>query len=136
MSASGEAMGDVNPPVAATLEAPPLTVVRLGAPLLVARDACTFSARLRGLHGLLPLGPTDALIIRPCCAIQTFRMPCAIDVAFLDAAGRVLRVDTVPPGQVRVCLRARVVVEMAAGTAARLSLGSGQVLSSSEGTWP
>ena len=125
----------VGPSATSAVEALPVTVVRLGAPLLVARDACTFAARLRGLHGLLPLGPTDALIIRPCCAIQTFRMPCAIDVAFLDGTGLVLRVDTVPPGQVRMCLRARLVIEMAAGTAARLSLVPGHVLSSSAGAW-
>ena len=49
-----------------------VTLRRLSAPLLYAYDACTFFRRLRGLHGVPPLGPTDALIIRPCMAIHTF----------------------------------------------------------------
>ena len=113
----------------------PITVSRLGAPLLRARDARTFASRLRGLHATPPLGPTDALIIRPCRAIQTYRMPYAIDVAFLDRRGTVLRVENVPPGRMRVCVGARVALEMASGTAARLSLAPGHVLSPSNGSW-
>ena len=135
MNTGGEAMNEVRILTMAAADAAPVTVFRLGAPLLVARDASTFVTRLRGLHGMLPLGPTDALIIRPCGAVQTWRMPCAIDVAFLDRHGKVLRVDTVPPGRVRICLGARVVIEMASGTAARLSLAPGHVLSSSIGVW-
>jgi len=113
----------------------PVTVSRLGVPLLIARDASTFVTRLRGLHGMPPLGPTDALLIRPCRAIQTWRMRGAIDVAFLDRQGLVLRIETVPPGSVRVCAKACAVLEMASGTAARLSLAPGHVLSTSSEAW-
>ena len=112
-----------------------LTISRLGAPLLHAHEARTFRARLRGLHALPPLGPTDALVIRPCRAIHTFRMARAIDVAFLDREGAILRVETVPPGSARLCVSARVVIEMASGTAARLGLGPGQVLLPPGGSW-
>ena len=112
-----------------------VTITRLGAPLLRARDACTFCRRLRGLHAMPPLGPTDALVIRPCRAVQTYRMPHAIDLVFLDGEGRVLRTETVDPGRVRVCPGARVAIEMASGTAARLGLAPGHVLRSSAGRW-
>ena len=108
--------------------APTLTISRLGAPLLRAREAGTFWRRLRGLHDLPPLGATDALVLRPCRAVQTFGMRVAIDVAFVDATGRILRLETLEPGRVAICPRARLAVEMAAGTAARLDLAPGHVL--------
>lgn len=112
-----------------------VTITRLGAPLLHARDASTFWQRLRGLHDLPPLAPTEALILRPCRAVQTFGMREPIDVAFLDAKGAILRLVTLSPGQVAICPRARLAIEMAAGTAARLDLARGHVLVPSTGTW-
>ena len=109
----------------------PVVLSRLGAPLLRAHDACTFLKRLRGLHGVPPLGPSEALLLRPCRAVQTFGMPGPIDVAFLDAGGVVLKVITLPPGKMSSCAGASSVVEMAEGTAARLQLGVGQTLSRS-----
>ena len=49
-------------------------------------------------------------------SIHTFGMREAILVAFLDRHHRVLRVETVPPRRVVACLRARHVLETAAGT--------------------
>jgi len=112
-----------------------VTISRLGAPLLRARDATTCWQRLRGLHGMLPLGSSRALILRPCRAIQTIGMPHSIDVVFLDREGRILRIETVPPARLCLCPGARVAVEMASGTASRLGLARGHVLSSSAGNW-
>ncbi len=108
---------------------------RLSAPLLYAYDACTFFRRLRGLHGVPPLGPTDALIIRPCKAIHTFGLARPIDVIFMDSNGIILKLSTVIPKRTMLCLKAAVAVEMAAGTAERINLGVGQKFIPSQGHW-
>ena len=112
-----------------------VVVSRLGAPLLRAHDADGFLKRLRGLHAVPRLGPTDALILRSCFAIHTFGLSEPIDAVFLAHDGRILKVARVPPGRVALCGGARTVVELAAGTAARLNLERGQVLSASTGRW-
>ncbi len=103
-----------------------VTLRRLGAPLLYAYDANTFIRRLRGLHGVPPLGPTDALIIRPCKAIHTFSIDKPIDVIFMNRKGVILKLKTLQPNRVMLCLKSTVVVEMAEGTAERIGLGTGQ----------
>ena len=112
-----------------------VTLRRLSAPLLYAYDACTFFRRLRGLHGVPPLGPTDALIIRPCKAIHTFGLRKPIDVIFMDSNGIILMLSTVKPRRAMVCLNGDVAVEMAAGTAKRINLGVGQKFIPSQGHW-
>lgn len=113
-----------------------VTLRRLKAPLLYAYDACTFFRRLRGLHGVPPLGPTDALIIRPCRAIHTIGLNEPIDVIFMNRYGVILKLATVSPRRAMLCWRASVVVEMAHGTASRLGLGVGQQFVPSQGRWP
>lgn len=112
-----------------------VTLKRLGAPLLYAYDASHFSQRLRGLHGVPPLGPTDALIIRPCKAIHTYGLKKPIDVIFMNRKGIILKLETVNPRSMLFCIQARVVVEMAHGTANRLGLKVGQQFKASEGQW-
>lgn len=112
-----------------------VTLRRLGAPLLYAYDACTFLSRLKGLHALPPLGPTDALIIRPCKAIHTWGLDKPIDVIFLDKRGNILKLKTVRPNSMFTCFSADVAVEMAEGTAARIRLGVGQNFAPAEGSW-
>lgn len=111
--------------------APKVTLSRLGAPLLKAYDASSFLSRWRGLHGVPRLSANDALIIRPCKAIHTFGMKYAIDVAFMNAEGRVIKLATLAPGNVSWCAGAWQVVEMSAGTMKRLQLETGHVLVSS-----
>ena len=106
----------------------PVTVFRDGTPLLEARIADTFVARLRGLHALPPLGPLQALIIRPCDAVQTWTMRAPIDVAFLDREGRVLTRVGLPPRRLFRCGGAYAAMEMAEGTIARLGLRNGERL--------
>lgn len=112
-----------------------VTLRRMSAPLLYAYDACTFFRRLRGLHGVPPLGPTDALIIRPCKAIHTFGLDKPIDVIFMDHHGLILTLATVNPKRAMVCLKGAVALEMAAGTAERINLGVGQKFIPSHGQW-
>ena len=112
-----------------------LTLQRLGVPLLDAYDANTFLKRLRGLHAHPPLEAAQALLIRPCSSIQTFGMKELIDVAFLDEHGTVLKIATVAPNRIMACRGARLVVEMAAGTAERIDLSVGQRLQPSTGSW-
>lgn len=110
-------------------------ISRAGETLLFARDANSFFKRLRGLHGFLPLGPQDALIIRPCKVIHTWGMSATIDVAFVSRRGVVLKCLTVPPGRWSGCGGAKSVVEMAEGTISRLDLKAGDHLSASGKLW-
>jgi uncharacterized membrane protein (UPF0127 family) len=77
-------------------------------------------SRLLGLA--LRRGPPDtALLIPRCRSVHTFGMRFALDLVWLDGAGRVLSVDEgVPPWRVRVCRDAVAVVEVAAGNSGRI----------------
>lgn len=78
------------------------------------RLALTLPERLRGLIGRAPawLGPQGALVIAPCRSIHTLHLRRAIDVAFIDAQGRVLLSrEGVPPNRVLSCPRAHAVME-------------------------
>lgn len=112
-----------------------IALTRLGAPLLYAHDANTFLKRFRGLHAYPPLGLSDALVIRPCRSIQTYGMKYAIDVAFLDAAGHILKLATVKPAGSAWCFRSHIAVEMHAGAAQRLDLAVGQLLLPENRSW-
>jgi uncharacterized membrane protein (UPF0127 family) len=74
--------------------------------------------RMRGLAKLdaMPLG--YALHIPRCRSVHTFTMRFALDLIWLDRDGRPVRVDrAVPPNRMKLCVRARSVVEANAGTA-------------------
>jgi uncharacterized membrane protein (UPF0127 family) len=115
-----------------------LPVRRLpGGALLV--EARTPLARLRGLAGLPRLPPGRALLLPGCRSVHTLGMRFALDLVWLDGAGRVLRVDAaVPPRRVRTCRAARAVVETAAGGGAALAaqLEAASLTSASAGVPP
>ena len=91
--------------------------------------ARTFTQRARGLLWFAPLIPGEALWIDRCPSIHTVGMGYAIDVLFLDAQGRVLRVaQAVQPLRFRLCPGAVSVVELLAGQAQALGLRTGQCL--------
>lgn len=93
------------------------------------RLAQRFFERGRGLLGYPRLLPGQALWIAPCPSIHTVGMGYAIDVVFLDADNRVLRVScAVLPLRFRMCRDAVSVVELLAGQADALSLRKGQQL--------
>jgi uncharacterized membrane protein (UPF0127 family) len=88
------------------------------APGLDVRVAATVQARLVGLAGLRHLTPRVGLLLLRTRSVHTFFMRFALDLLWLDAEGRVLRVDVaVPPRRLRCCRRARSVVELSSGTA-------------------
>ena len=80
------------------------------------RLAVKTGARMQGLLGATPASDAreeDVLLIAPCRRIHTFGMRFALDVAFLDARGRVLRVVRgLAPGRLsRACPLAVAVLE-------------------------
>ena len=78
--------------------------------------ARTFRERRRGLAKMTPLPAGHALRILKCNSIHTFGMRFALDLVWLARDGRVLRVDHgVAPRRMKLCVRARSVVETGAG---------------------
>ena len=105
----------------AALESRPLPG---GLTLLVAGDR---RARRRGLAGLdagaLPAG--HGLWFERCRSVHTVGMRFALDLVWLDGDGSVVRLDRgVGPRRVRTCLRARSVIEVAAGDGERFGAAS------------
>ena len=75
------------------------------------REARSFGSRLRGLALRDEAG--WALLIRRCRCVHTFGMRFALDLVWLDAEGRVMRVDRgVRPRRVVRCRKAAAVVEV------------------------
>jgi uncharacterized protein len=76
-------------------------------------------SRNKGLLGRHELRPDTALILAPCSSIHTFFMQFAIDVAFVNRRGVVVRaVHTIRPWKISLSLRAFAVVELPAGVLA------------------
>ena len=76
-------------------------VVQSDSGVLVASSvamADSFLGRLRGLLARPPMGEGEGLLLLECDSVHTFGMGYAIDVAFLDAEGRVVRsIDGLEP---------------------------------------
>jgi uncharacterized membrane protein (UPF0127 family) len=86
----------------------------------VIHEANTLAARLLGLAWLREAPSGHALLIADCRSVHTFGMRFAIDVAFLDEAGRPIRVErSVPRRRVLVCRGAFAVLEAPAGEIGR-----------------
>lgn len=90
--------------------------------------------RAVGLIGRASLAGDEALWLHPCNSIHTFGVRFPIDVLFLDAEGRVLHIrHGLQP--CRVCWpiwKAKTVVELPAGTLARLAIALGALLAIGE----
>jgi hypothetical protein len=85
--------------------------------------------RNRGLLGRSGLADHHALILAPCSSIHTFFMQFAIDVAFVDREGGLLRVrQALGPWRVQIALRAFAVVEFASGSLNRSDTRAGDRL--------
>ena len=79
-------------------------------------EAHTRAARLKGLAKLDAMPGSMALHIPRCWSVHTFTMRFPLDLIWLSKAGEVVRLDeNVPPRRVKVCVRARSVVECNAG---------------------
>src|SRR5688500_9528942 len=81
------------------------------------REARTFADRFVGLMGRQDLPIGDGLHIVPCNSIHTFFMKIAIDVAFLDAGGRIVKlIPAMPPWRASsIYFGAKSVLELPAG---------------------
>ena len=85
--------------------------------------------RMRGLLGRRELPAGDGLLLRPAPSVHTWFMRFPIDVVFLDRELRVLSVrGDVRPWRMASQRRARAVLELAAGEAARRGVTAGDVL--------
>jgi uncharacterized protein len=83
-------------------------------------------SRMRGLLGRDGLDEGEGLLIKPCGSVHTFFMRFPIDVVFLDRELSVVAVrPAVPPWRTAGARGAKVVLELAAGEAARLGVASG-----------
>ena len=95
--------------------------------LAPAEVADSRSARRRGLLGRD--GVDGALVLTPARAVHTLGMRFDLDVAYLDAGGRVLDLHRLPRRRVALPRwRARSVLEAEAGSFERWSLRVGDVL--------
>ena len=71
----------------------------------------------------------DGLSLAPCNSVHMFGMRYAIDVVYLSAQGRVLKVvHRLGPMRMSACFKAHGVVELRAGLAARLGVAIGDEL--------
>jgi uncharacterized protein len=99
-------------------------LVRDGDVLAAAEVADSARARRHGLLGRD--GFAGALVLRPCRNVHTARMRFAIDVAFCDAEGIVLRTVTLVPWRLSPYVhRSAFVVEAEAGAFDRWRLRAG-----------
>jgi uncharacterized membrane protein (UPF0127 family) len=93
-------------------------------------SALTPFRRMRGLLGRDELGPTDALLIRPCSQVHGIGMRHPFDAVFCDDDLRVVAVATIEPRKLSKHVRgATCCFELAAGRASSLGIGQGSQLS-------
>jgi uncharacterized membrane protein (UPF0127 family) len=91
--------------------------------------ADTALTRMRGLLGRRELPSGEGLLLRPASSIHMAFMRFAIDAVFLDAEGRVLKVEQdLRPWRMAAARRAKAVVELPAGEASRRGIEIGQRL--------
>jgi uncharacterized membrane protein (UPF0127 family) len=89
----------------------------------------TILARMRGLLGRKGLAPGEGLLIRPASSIHMLFMRFPIDAVFLDSSLRVLGIAaSLRPWRIAGRRRARSVLELPAGEAARRALRPGERL--------
>lgn len=94
------------------------------------RVAANVWLRAKGLLGTNSLPEGDGLLIQPCQRIHTFFMAYPIDVVFVDAKSEVVALcESLPPFRVSPRVRrARLVIELPAGTIRRTGTRIGDVL--------
>jgi uncharacterized membrane protein (UPF0127 family) len=89
---------------------------------LKVHEARTWASRRDGLSGLPDLPADWGLLIAPCRSIHMVGMQFPLDLVWVGKDGDVVRVDAeVAPRKMRTCLRARSVIEVAAGQGERFA---------------
>lgn len=94
------------------------------------RMAVGYWDRLRGLIGHPPLADGEGLLLRPERSIHTFLMRFPIDVVYLDAHNGIVGLTkAMPPQRLGPWIRGtQAVLELPAGTVARLGIAVGDRL--------
>lgn len=85
--------------------------------------------RMRGLLWREPLQAGEAMLIDRCDSVHTCGMRYPLDLAFMDATGKIRRlVRNLKPWRVAACYAAYMTLEMPAGTIDQLNLEPGMRL--------
>ncbi len=93
------------------------------------RLAVTFLQRFKGLLGTKSLPEGEALLIRPCSSVHTLGMNYPIDVFFMTAEDRVLKIAaSIPPGRAAMAWGGCYVLELPAGIALKTGTTVGDQL--------
>ena len=89
--------------------------------------------RFMGLMGKRELAADAGLCLRPCSSIHMFFMRFPVDVAFIDAEGKVVHMyNGLRPWRVsRIVRRAKAAIELPSGALARAGVGVGDLLTMS-----
>jgi len=88
--------------------------------------ADTALARMKGLLGRKELLSGEGILLRPASSVHTAFMSIPIDVVFLDAENRVVKIaDSVPPWRAQGARGAKSVIELTAGECERRGLRVG-----------
>ncbi len=99
--------------------------------VLIAGDivvAASFFKRLAGLMGRRPQAGRG-LLLTPCHAVHTSFMRDAIDIVFLDAQFRILKIEQeLPPWKSAACRKAAMTLEVARGCCSGIGLQPGDTL--------
>lgn len=81
------------------------------------RKTASIWERMRGLLARPPLQNGEGLLIAPCPSVHTFGMRYALDLVFLDRAGRVLKlVCDLRPWSMAACANAHAALELPSGS--------------------
>ena len=105
----------------------PVWLVSEGRVLAAAARATSRTDRRRGLLGVTEV--CEPLLLDPCTWIHTIGMKTAIDVAYVDAEGIVLRTEHMKPWRVGpLTRRAQYVIEAAPGSLERWNIHVGDTI--------
>jgi len=85
--------------------------------------------RLRGLLAYPPLDDNQAMLITPCSSVHMFGMRHALDIAYLNKTGEVIKiVSSLRPMAVSMCFGAAATLEMPVNSISKHNIQKGDVL--------
>lgn len=91
--------------------------------------AISLMSKMKGLLGTKVLHEGEALLIPDCKQVHTYFMQYPIDVVFLDAQNKVIKLQTLEPWKISSwILKAKSVLELPAGYAQKKALSKGDQL--------